>query len=454
MAEKRKVHQIVSAGVVILLGLLVLSAAFPRRVSLAHNLQSKIPVGEIYGGIKAGQTFVAEFNNLSCIEIMLATLDRKNRGNFFFYLRNGVGSDDDIFKYQGKMEKVKNNTFFRFSFPKIKDSKGKKYYFFIAAPDASLGNAITIWSSSKDLYKGGQKISDGNPAHGDLVFKTEYELNWRLSLEALVKRLRMIGGFFVRLFQNKFFYFVLFLLGFIWGLITLIQKENLFQRKGGFWAVFGFVLVAVLVWIVLLFSKKIVVYNSYLNTYPVGEIYGEKKIGQTFTAAYDDLLAVDVLMANYRRKVTGEIIFHLKEVGASNSSFQTIVDTKRIKDNHYFRYKFPEIEDSKGKSYYFYFEAPKAKPGNALTIWANDEDKYFEGEKIVNGKPAEGDLVFKTVYDLGLRGNMATFLNEITQNKPSPLNKKSFYIVLILLFVFSCALFVTALLKFCVSNKS
>jgi len=52
----------------------------------------------------------------------------------------------------------------------------------------------------------------------------------------------------------------------------------------------------------------------------------------------------------------------------------------------------PKIEDSKGKEYYFYFEAPEASPGNALTVWANDEDKYFEGEKIINGKPARCGL--------------------------------------------------------------
>jgi hypothetical protein len=281
------------------------------------------------------------------------------------------------------------------------------------------------------------------------------DLGWRLSLGVLAHRLLMVGKFFVNLFQNKVFYFVLLLFGFIWGAVTFIQKKGLFQKKYGFWVVFGIILAVVLVWIFLLFSKKIVVYNSYINTIPAGEIYGEKKIGQTFKAEYDDLMALDILMANYAREVTGEIIFHFKRnKDAAEDLFKKALNAERIKDNHYFRYMLPEIEDSKGKKYYFYFEAPQAKPGNALTIWANDKDKYFEGEKIINGVAAQGDLIFKTVYNKKLGEKAGLFLNEITQNKPSPLNKKSFYIVLTLLFVLSCALFVTALLKFFVSNKS
>ena len=446
--EKRRIYQIIFVGLVVLVGLLVISVSLPRRVSITHSLQSKKLLGEVYDGEKVGQTFVAEHNNLSCIELILATFDRKNKGNFFFYLRSGVGSDEDYFKCKVEMQKVKNNEYFRFEFPKIKDSKKKKYYFFIEAPKTKQGNAISILSSFMDFYENGEKIINGKAVHGDLVFKTEYELGWRLSIVKLARRLDVILMFFVNLFQNKVFYFVLFLFGFLWGFITLIQRISLFQKKGGFWAVFGFILVAFLVWIILLFTKNIVVYNQFKNTTPVGEIYGEKKIGQTFIAVYDGLVAVDVLMANYARKITGETIFHIKkEVGDLDDLFQKRVNAERVKDNRYFRYTFPEIEDSKGEKYYFYLEAPEAILGNSLTIWASDEDKYFEGEKIVNGKAAKGDIVFKTVYDVELGKKLLLFLNEIKMAKPFPLNKNWFYFVLLGLLILSCSLLLTYLVK-------
>ena len=291
-------------------------------------------------------------------------------------------------------------------------------------------------------------VSPQAETSGEIKVITEDDLGWRLSSGALFRRLGMIGRFFVNMFKNRTLYFVLLLFAFLWGMITWVQKKALFQKRYGFWAVFGFILAGILVWIFALFSEKIVVYHSYINTIPAGEIYGEKKIGQTFKAQYDALCAVDVLMATYKRDITGEIIFHLKrEVGASDDLFQKKVDAQKIKDNRYFRYEFPEIEDSKGKRYFFYFEAAEAKPGNALTIWANDADRYFEGEKIIDREAAQGDLIFKTVYDKAFREKAELYLNEITRAKPFPLNKKWFYIGFIGLFFLSCSLFLTYLIK-------
>lgn len=446
--KKRRIYSIIFVAVVVLVGFLVLSVAFPRTVSITHNSQSETPVGEIYGEKKVGQTFEAEHNHLSGIEVLLATYERKNKGAFFFHLRSDVGSEEDVFKYKGKMPKVKNNRFFRFDFPEISSSKGKKYYFFMQAPKASPGNAITIWSSSKDLYKGGEKIVDGTAAPGDLVFKTEYELGWRLSGAALIRRLGMILTFFGGLFQNKVFYFVLLLFGFLWGFVTLIQKAKLFQKKGGFFAVFSILLFLITGWIILLFSKKIVVFNQFQNTTSVGEIQGEMKVGQTFAASYNNLMAVELLMANYERELTGEIIFHLKKrVSASDDQVVKKVDAARIKNNRYFRYEFPQIPNSAEKTYYFYLEAPEAQPGNAATIWGTEKDKYFEGEKIINGESAKGDLTFKTVYDVGLPQKASLFLGEITRAKPFPLSESWFYWTLVGLFLVSCSLFLTYLLK-------
>lgn len=201
------------------------------------------------------------------------------------------------------------------------------------------------------------------------------------------------------------------------------------------------------------FLKKFTRLDQPRNNIPAGEICEETKIGQTFVAQYDSLTAIEALLATYNRKNTGEFIFHLqRELSNQEDLFSYRGDISKVKDNKYFRFRFPKIKEAKGKKFYFYLEAPQSRLGNAITIWANSEDLYKEGEKIVNGAPSEGDLVFKTVYDLGLKGNLAVFLGEITRNKPFPLNKKSFYVTLILLFVLSCSLFMTFLIKFFVEG--
>lgn len=278
---------------------------------------------------------------------------------------------------------------------------------------------------------------------------TEDESGIRLNFSILLARMMKFVHFFIHLFLNKIFYILLSLIVFIWAFILLIKKFDLLNKRGGFILIYSFVFALVFIWILALFSKKIDVYNQPVNDTPAGEITGETKIGQTFVARYKNLTAIEVLLATYDRKNTGEFIFHLKNDPSSKEDlFHYKGDISKLKDNTYFRFSFPGISTSKAKEFFFYLEAPQSRPGNAITIWSNSEDDYREGEKIVNGGHSKGDLVFKTVYDLGLRGNFGVFLNEITQNKPWPLNKKSFYMALILLFVLSCALLITALIKF------
>lgn len=396
--------------------------------------------------MEIGQTFEAAYNYLSGIEVLLATFNRENKGTFIFRLREGFKSEDDWIVYPCDMRDVQDNSFFRFPvFPKKKHTKGKKYYFLLEAPYGEPGNAITIWSSSEDLYKDGEKIINGVPSQGDLVFKTVYELGWSLSFHTLTARLMITLNFLHNLFKNQVSYFVILLMLFLWAFIKFIEKYKIFQRKGGFLLVFGVVSLVVSLWIILLFMKKIEVFNQFHNTNTVGEIYGRKKVGQTFRAQHDHLTAIEVLMGIYNRKNTGELIFHLKGQGEDMTDlYHSRIDMLKIRDNQYHRFKFPEVKNSRGRKYSFYLEAPNARRGNAITIWSNGkEDKYREGTKIIDGEKIEGDLVFKTIYVVKPLKKINLFLGEITQNKPSPLNKKSFYVGIIILFVLTCSLFLT-----------
>jgi hypothetical protein len=201
------------------------------------------------------------------------------------------------------------------------------------------------------------------------------------------------------------------------------------------------------------FLRKITVFNNLKHDAPVGEIYGDNKVGQTFSADYDGLSGIEPLLATYNRKNTGKFLFHLKQGGTDAKDISSYpVDIREVKDNSYFHLSFPKIEDSKGKTYYFYLEAPQSRPGNAITIWYHTSDSYKNGEKILNGIPSQGDLAFKTAYRPGLVKGLSTFLEKLTQNKPSPLNKRALYLVLMVLFVLSGSLLMTFLIKYLVKD--
>ena len=210
-----------------------------------------------------------------------------------------------------------------------------------------------------------------------------------------------------------------------------------------------FIVVIILLAYSTSFLRKINAFNQLKHNIPVGEIYGDIQIGQTFLAEYEGLSGIDVLMATYNRKNTGEFIFHLKEdIRSKEDLFNCKIDISQLKDNSYVTFKFPSVRDSKGKIIYFYIEAPQSQPGNAITIWSNSTDSYQEGEKIVNGVTSEGDLAFKTRYSPGLKSHFNEFLGKITKDKPFPMNKKSFYLALILLFILGASLFMTLLTDF------
>jgi|GEM_PF-802333 len=165
-----------------------------------------------------------------------------------------------------------------------------------------------------------------------------------------------------------------------------------------------------------------------LFTQVAGEIFDGKTVGQTFVAEADGLDGIDVFLATYARTNTQPVLFHLQEGSPQEASppLDLVTQTfsaRRVRDNAYYRFRFPAIAPSKGKSYYFYLESPESRPGNAITAWYQPEDPYKNGSLFLNGAEAKGDLTFKTVY----RSSPKAFLESLTQNKPFPLTQPLLY---------------------------
>ena len=147
---------------------------------------------------------------------------------------------------------------------------------------------------------------------------------------------------------------------------------------------------------------------AFINTYkvaviaagdiPVGEIFGEKNIVQTFKPKLNGLAVVSVQLATYARPNDGEIKLRLEDK-EGNKLAEKIVNAKSISDNLYSNFRFEPIQDSMGKTYRLVIQAEKSYPGNAITAWASKTNVYHDGDLSFAGRPTGGDLAMKIYFD-------------------------------------------------------
>jgi uncharacterized protein (UPF0332 family) len=148
-------------------------------------------------------------------------------------------------------------------------------------------------------------------------------------------------------------------------------------------------------------SKEVLTPDSYQgeSNFPVGEIVGGIEIGQTFYCDNNNLARIKVMLATYNRRNYQDIIFHLKASPTEEKDIYTeTFNASGVADDEYKAFDFPPIPDSKGKTFYFSFESPGSKTGDAITLWATNEDKYEKGAMYKNGEKLTGDVRFFTYY--------------------------------------------------------
>lgn len=133
---------------------------------------------------------------------------------------------------------------------------------------------------------------------------------------------------------------------------------------------------------------------------PGGEIYGNTTISQAFTARYDNLNSVDVLMQGNGRASSDEVLFHLKGSPTSGDIAVVSANAGDIQNNKYHSFKFPKIPDSKGKTYYFSIESTRQEPGSSVTVFVNTWGDH------------KGDIVFRPHYKPGLQKTLSYIGNK------------------------------------------
>ena len=141
-----------------------------------------------------GQTFIAEEDNFSCIEIMLGTYARTNNQDVSFQLREINSKGEVLVQKEFNASEVQDNLFHPIQFRPVRESKGKKYYFELRSPLSTPKNSICAWMNMDNIYPLGEYFFKGSRKRGDLVFRAYSKRPIIAELDRIVRNYPGIFG--------------------------------------------------------------------------------------------------------------------------------------------------------------------------------------------------------------------------------------------------------------------
>lgn len=112
---------------------------------------------------------------------------------------------------------------------------------------------------------------------------------------------------------------------------------------------------------------------------PVGGIFGDSDLNQTFISNLDNMAEVQILFATWARVNTGSLFVKISEVDGKEFFSQTL-DMSKISDNTFVSFKFEPRKNSKNKKYLINLSSPESTDTNNVTCWGMSENipKGFE----------------------------------------------------------------------------
>jgi hypothetical protein len=134
-----------------------------------------------------------------------------------------------------------------------------------------------------------------------------------------------------------------------------------------------------------------------------------KTVAQTFRAAGNGLMAVDLQLASYARRADGTVdVMLLDRSGAGLAIWR--LDAGRVVDNAWHRFKFPAPRaDQVGTPLTLLVRRPEAG-GAPVTVWTTAGNAYPDGRMSIDGAPTGGDIAFRAVYRPGWRSGARLLL--------------------------------------------
>jgi len=110
----------------------------------------------------------------------------------------------------------------------------------------------------------------------------------------------------------------------------------------------------------------------------IGEIYGQREVGQIFESTKQNLSAVSFKIATFgSRENNKDVIFELRREVEDKEPLRTVVvNASSFADHQFFQFNFPAVVDSQNKNLYASLRSPESFEGNAITIDYKSDEVY------------------------------------------------------------------------------
>lgn len=113
----------------------------------------------------------------------------------------------------------------------------------------------------------------------------------------------------------------------------------------------------------------------------VGELIGSVMVIQSVKIERNNWDGLNIVLANFGDNPKGEIILTIKEDLKDKDDIRVVkLNASSItKSYYYYKFTFKPIKDSKGKTYYIFFQTKNSEEGNTITIPYNNTNEYILG---------------------------------------------------------------------------
>lgn len=146
--------------------------------------------GELVAGGRAGQTFQADQTGLTRIDVHLGQGQRQNEGSLVLHVTAAPFVGPDLARATAEASQLQADGYLAFEFAPLSEPAGQPLAFWLEAPEAQPGAALTPWGASHDVYPGGAAVFENLSAGGvvDLAFRLYYRNGWLGALAVLLAR--------------------------------------------------------------------------------------------------------------------------------------------------------------------------------------------------------------------------------------------------------------------------